>query len=430
MNNWKIYTLAALALLALACQPQNHEPQTQTEWIERADGFQDRYALEQLVVLSRHNIRSPMVSKKSVLTRLTNSDYQWYPWEGAPSTLTPRGERLEKKMGAFFREWLEKKDFLSHYSADNQAFRFYSNAKQRCIKTSQSFSGALLPGKNPQIETHVPFDTMDPVFTPQITKLSDDFINRARQEVQDWYGDFDESLSDEYALLEDVIDITASPAYPDTASLSQFPSSISYTLNAEPAMAGGLKMACSLSDALTLQYYEEPDEKKAAFGHSLSFDEWTSIASIKEMYEMVLFCVPSVAVNVAHPLLQVILEETQNEERLFTLLCGHDSNIASVMTALQAELPELPASVDQITPIGGKLIFERFLGKDKVQYADILLVYASAEQLRQESDLSYSRPPMAVKVKLKGLQENADGLYSLSDVQQRLLKAIQAYDSL
>ena len=252
MNNWKIYTLAALALLALACQPQNHEPQTQTEWIERADGFQDRYALEQLVVLSRHNIRSPMVSKKSVLTRLTNSDYQWYPWEGAPSTLTPRGERLEKKMGAFFREWLEKKDFLSHYSADNQAFRFYCNAKQRCIKTSQSFSGALLPGKNPQIETHVPFDTMDPVFTPQITKLSDDFINRARQEVQDWYGDFDESLSDEYALLEDVIDITASPAYPDTASFSQFPSSISYTLNAEPAMAGGLKMACSASDALTI----------------------------------------------------------------------------------------------------------------------------------------------------------------------------------
>ena len=399
MNNWKLYTLAALALLALACQPQNHEPQT--EWIERANGFQDRYALEQLVVLSRHNIRSPMVSKNSVLTRLTNSDYQWYPWEGAPSTLTPRGERLEKKMGAFFREWLEKKDFLSHYSADNQAFRFYSNAKQRCIKTSQSFSGALLPGKNPQIETHVPFDTMDPVFTPQITKLSDDFINRARQEVQDWYGDFDESLSDEYALLEDVIDITASPAYPDTASFSQFPSSISYTL-----------------------------KKKAAFGHSLSFDEWTNIASIKEMYEMVLFCVPSVAVNVAHPLLQVILEETRNEERLFTLLCGHDSNIASVMTALQAELPELPASVDQITPIGCKLIFESFLGKDKVQYADILLVYASAEQLRQESDLSYSRPPMAVKVKLKGLQENADGLYSLSDVQQRLLKAIQAYDSL
>ena len=80
MNNWKLYTLAALALLALACQPQNHEPQT--EWIERANGFQDRYALEQLVVLSRHNIRSPMVSKNSVLTRLTNSDYQWYPWEG------------------------------------------------------------------------------------------------------------------------------------------------------------------------------------------------------------------------------------------------------------------------------------------------------------------------------------------------------------
>ena len=432
MKNTKYLIVLILTFIAVACQPEDkpEQHQSQTEWVERPDGFQSNYALEQMIVLSRHNIRSPLVSKNSVLTRLTNSDYQWFPWEGAPSNLTPKGERLENQMGKFFREWLEKKDFISSYSADNSTFRFYANAKQRCQVTARTFADALLPGINPTVEMKVEFDTMDPVFNPQITKLSESFENKARQEIKNLFGDLDEGASAGYSMLERVIDITNAPAYPDTSSFSQFPSSVSFKLNAEPSMSGGLKMACTVSDALSLQYYEEADEKKAAFGHELSFEDWITISSVKEWYGDILFTAPSVAVNVAHPLLQVILEEMQNEKRIFTLLCGHDSNIGSVLAALKAELPDLPGAIEKRTPIGGKLIFESFTDEDGAAYADLLLVYASAEQLRAESALSYSNPPMAVKVKLKGLKENADGLYSLADVEQRLSDAINAYDSL
>lgn len=44
--------------------------------------------------------------------------------------------------------------------------------------------------------------------------------------------------------------------------------------------------------------------------------------------------------------------------------------------------------------------------------------------------MSYSNPPMAVRLRLKGLDENSDGLYLLSDVEQRFSKAINAYDSI
>jgi glucose-1-phosphatase len=37
---------------------------------------------------------------------------------------------------------------------------------------------------------------------------------------------------------------------------------------------------------------------------------------------------------------------------------------------------------------------------------------------------------MAVRLRLKGLDENSDGLYLLSDVEQRFSKAIKAYDSI
>lgn len=427
-----LIVLGIVALSVVACQPNSPEPkpQPQTEWISRTADFQSNYTLDQMVILSRHNIRSPLVSKQSVLTRLTNNDYQWFQWEGSPSHLSAKGERLETLMGAFFKEWLEKKDFISHYSADNYAFRFYANAKQRCQVTANSFANALLPGKNPRVEMNVQYDTMDPVFTPQITTLSEGFVNQAQKEINEVFGDLNAGVASAYTLMESVIDITHSPAYPDTTSFSQFPSSVSFKLNAEPSMSGGLKMACTVSNALSLQYYEEADKKKAAFGHDISFEDWVSISSIKEWYGDVLFTAPSVAVNVAHPLLQLILQEIQNEKRIFTFLCGHDSNLGSVMASLEAEEPDLPGSIEKRTPIGGKLIFETFTGKDGVKYADILLVYATADQLRAESALSYSNPPAGVKIKLKGLNENADGLYSLNDLEQRLYEAIKAYDTL
>ena len=350
-----LIALSFVALFVVACQPDlpDIKPQAQTEWISRTTDFQSNYTLDQMVILSRHNIRSPLVSKQSVLTRLTNNDYQWFQWEGSPSHLSAKGERLEILMGTFFKEWLEKKDFISHYSADNYSFRFYANAKQRCQVTAKSFAGALLPGKNPRVEMNVQYDTMDPVFNPQITTLSESFVNQAQKEINEIFGDLNAGVASAYALMENVIDITHSPAYPDTTSFSQFPSSVSFKLNAEPSMSGGLKMACTVSDALSLQYYEEADKKKAAFGHDISFEDWVSITSIKEWYGDVLFTAPSVAVNVAHPLLQLILEEIQNERRIFTFLCGHDSNLGSVMASLKAEEPDLPGSIEKRTPIGG-----------------------------------------------------------------------------
>ena len=427
------FLLAVCLLLALQGCQEGKQPDRQnpTEWIARSENFEQNYTLDQLVVLSRHNIRSPLVSKNSVLTRLTNPDYNWFPWEGTPSHLTPRGERLESKMGDFFNQWLSKKGFVTSYTSDHNTFRFYANAKQRCQVTARQFADAALPGKNPRVEMNVQYDTMDPVFNPQITKISDQFIGQARKEIRELFGeDLNKGVADGYALLERVIDITRAPAYPDTTSFSQFPSSVSFKLNAEPAMSGGLKMACTVSDALSLQYYEEPDARKAAFGKELSLADWVTVSTVKEWYGDVLFTAPSVSVNVAHPLLQVMLEELQNSKRVFSFLCGHDSNLSSVMASLGAELPDLPGSIEKRTPIGGKLIIECFKGADGNTYADLLLVYASAEQLRAISTLTYDNPPMAVKIPLSGLSANADGLYRLSDVEQRISQAIEAYDTL
>ena len=426
----KVFLVLASALMLWGCYKDNTPTLKQTDWRERTAGFQDKYELEQLVVLSRHNIRTPMVGKGSVLTRLTNPAYQWFAWEDPASHLTDKGERLEANMGAFFHEWLQNEDFLGRYNANPASYRFYANAKQRCQKTARTFADALLPGSNPEVEMKVAFDTMDPVFNPQITKLSAGFAEKAQQEVFALMGNLNAGATYQFSLIEDIIDIAHSPAYPDTTSFAQFPSAIGYKVNAEPYMTGGLKMACSVADALVLQYYEEPDVRKAAFGHELQEVDWTDVALVVARYQDALFSPYSVAVNVAHPLLQTMLSELQMKDRCFSFLCGHDSNIGSVLASLEARPYELPQSIEKKVPIGSKIIVEKFKAKDGTEYADLWFVYASTTQLREERKMSYSYPPMAVRLRLNGLDENADGLYLLSDVEQRFSKAIKAYDAI
>ena len=159
---------------------------------------------------------------------------------------------------------------------------------------------------------------------------------------------------------------------------------------------------------------------KAAFGDTLLWEDWESIAAIKDWYCDVLFTVPVVARQVARPLLRTMLEELQTEGRQFTFLCGHDSNIGSVLAALQAEDYSLPSTIEKKTPIGCKLVIEKWEDGDGKSFAALNLVYQSTEQLRNMTLLDMENPPMVFPVRLKGLDANADGLYSFEDVLKRI----------
>ena len=427
----RLYILSAVLLL-VSCSsrlaPWSPAPET-SAFMPRPAGFSDRYAREEMVILSRHNIRSPISGPGSVLSRIT--PHTWFTWSSAPGELSLRGGALEVEMGQFFREWLVAEGFIAKDAVpEAESVRFYANSIQRTRATARSFAAGMFPMADIAVEQRTPLGTMDPVFNPQITKLSDGFLAKAYAEIEAM-GGTDGPLKEKYALLEKVLDIKASPAAKnDTTSFGQFPSSVRFEVGKEPMMSGGLKMACSASDALTLQYYEEPDALKAAFGHKLSRQDWADLSGVKDWYQDVLFAAPSVAVNVAHPILQELLAELRTSGRRFAFLCGHDSNIGSVLAALGAEPYTAPAAIETKTPIGGKILFQKYRGRDEKLYADLWLVYASADQLREVSLLSPSCPPMALRLTLRGLTANADGLYPFEALEQRFTEAIDAYNQL
>ena len=172
--NKRLSVFAAAVLLLAACSPRLAPGSATPEgaaFQPRPAGFSDCYAREEMVILSRHNIRSPLSGPGSVLSRIT--PHEWFDWSSAPGELSLRGGALEMEMGQFFREWLVGEGFFAKNGVPEEgSVRFYANSIQRTRATARAFAAGMFPMADIDVEQHTPLGTMDPVFNPQITRLS------------------------------------------------------------------------------------------------------------------------------------------------------------------------------------------------------------------------------------------------------------------
>ncbi|WP_289270497.1 histidine-type phosphatase [Paramuribaculum intestinale] len=407
---------------------------------QRSPEFKQKYQLKEAVVLSRHNIRSPLSDSKSDLGRMT--PHQWTVWSAPKSELTLRGGAVETMMGQYFRKWAEDAGlFPENHQPSADDVNVQANSMQRCIATAQYFTSGFMPVGGVEVNHRYVPSKMDPLFNPQLTKVSPEFVAIAMKQIAEQGGKngirgISEQLRPDYELIIDVLDVDKSPMTKDNdpklKALDNYDTEFVFEQFREPGLKSGsaLKTLNGASDAFILQYYEEPDTLKAAFGHKLTRADWERLAHIKDVYQDALFTAPIVAVNVARPLIQYIYDELRSPDRRFTFLVGHDSNLSSVATALGVEPYELPAAIEKKTPIGSKIVVEKFEGKDGKTYADINIVYPTLEQLRNLQLITLDNPPMVYPLSLEGLERNADGLYLLSDVESRFEQALRAYDAI
>lgn len=407
---------------------------------QRSPEFKQKYQLKEAVVLSRHNIRSPLSDSKSDLGRMT--PHQWTIWSAPKSELTLRGGAVETMMGQYFRKWAEDAGlFPENHQPSADDVNVQANSMQRCIATAQYFTSGFMPVGRIEVNHRYVPSKMDPLFNPQLTKVSPEFVEIAMEQIAQQGGKkgirgLSEQLKPDYDLIIDVLDVDQSPmakeSDPKLKALDNYDTEFVFEQFKEPGLKAGsaLKTLNGASDAFILQYYEEPDTLKAAFGHKLTRADWERLAHIKDVYQDALFTAPIVAVNVARPLIQYMYDELRSPDRRFTFLVGHDSNLSSVATALGVEPYELPQAIEKKTPIGSKIVVEKFEGADGKTYADINIVYPSLDQLRNLQLIDLNNPPVIYPLSLEGLTRNADGLYLLDDVEARFEQALRAYDAI
>ena len=273
---------------------------------------------------------------------------------------------------------------------------------------------------------------MDPVFTPQFTKMNDTYRQQVLADIQALNGGPQAWMAAQQPtlnLMEQVLDMAHSPAalQGDTTHFWFDDTQFKLEKGSEPKMTGGYTLANSVADALVLQCYES--ESMTAFGHELTIEQWRAICAVKEVYDGLLFTTHSAAVNLAYPLVSRIREELNRSDRKFMFLCGHDSNLASISAALGLQIPETENALELHTPIGSKLVFEKWSdGSD--EYVAVNLVYQSIGQLQGRTLLSPAAPPMVLPVTIEGLSANSDGLYRLSDLDTRMAEAMAEYDAI
>lgn len=395
---------------------------------------QPGYTLDKVIVLSRHHIRSPLTGGGSLLGDIT--PHEWFRWTSASGELSQKGAILETMLGQYYRLWLEDEGLIpANWQPEGEAVRFYANAKQRTRATARYFATGFLPVAEVSVEMHAPYDTMDDTFTPKLRFVSDAYAEAVRKQLAERSGGiglngYSERLRDAIALVMEITDMDQSEAYQagQYGNLQTDETVLKLELDKEPSLSGPIKTATSVADALKFQYYEEPDALQAAFGHELTEDDWRAVCGIVETYGEILFTMPLVSVNTAHPLLIELKSELENEERVFGFLCGHDSNLASVLAALDAEDYDLPNTLEPKTPIGGNLTFERYLDADGNAWYAVSMIYQSTEQLRGSTPLSLANPPMKAPIRFRGLPVNEDGLIAEADLLARFAEAIEAFD--
>ena len=421
MKKNMLWMIAAILICGTNAQAQT----------KRSDAFRAKYELKEVVVMSRHNIRSPLTSGGAAYQRVT--PHTWFKWSSPSSQLSLRGGVLETEMGQFFRQWVVSEGLLpDNYRPEGDEVLFYANSRQRTFATAKYFSAGFLPFANVEITHKLDEDKMDPVFTPQFTKMNDTYRQQVLADIQAlnggpkaWMAAQQPTLN----LMEQVLDMAHSPAalQGDTTHFWFDDTQFKLEKGSEPKMTGGYTLANSVADALVLQCYES--ESMTAFGHELTIEQWRAICAVKEVYDGLLFTTHSAAVNLAYPLVSRIREELNRSDRKFMFLCGHDSNLASISAALGLQIPETENALELHTPIGSKLVFEKWSdGSD--EYVAVNLVYQSIGQLQGRTLLSPAAPPMVLPVTIDGLNANSDGLYRLSDLDTRMAEAMAEYDAI
>ncbi len=395
-----------------------------------------RYQLEQIVVLSRHNIRAPLSSNGSVPSDLT--PHSWIEWSAGSSELTLKGGIEETSMGQYFRKWLAKEGLIEENAVPEAGeVRFVARDKQRCRATARYFAAGMLPMADIVVEHPGDDAGTEDVMRPVLHFYSDAYAADAIAQAGAMGGDEGfEGLAKQnryvIKLIMDTVDMQDSTIYLSGKYGDLLTDGFGYVMAAdkEPDLTGAIKTAYQVADALILQYYECPDAVEAAFGHELTGEDWATLGKFMTTCLEIKHGAPMVAVNIANPLIREIKEELENADRKFSFFCAHDCTVLGMLSALGVEDYVLPESIETKAPIGVKVLFERWRDGEGQAWYRVELVYRSTEQIRSGEMLTLDNPPLRYDLRFEGIEMNADGLIAEADLLALFDSTLNTFDAM
>uniref|UniRef100_A0A2A4IYT5 Glucose-1-phosphatase n=1 Tax=Heliothis virescens TaxID=7102 RepID=A0A2A4IYT5_HELVI len=367
-----------------------------------------RLNLEQVLILSRHNVRTPLTGELEMY-----SSKPWPNWNASSGLLTRKGYQLEGYMGEYLSDWFASENFFDGCPGEDEII-VYSNTKPRTIASAKSFVESAFKSCNITVQHHDNLAAMDPMFLPIFHNRTDAFKKQAREEMQRKLNEV--NLTDAYREMTRILNMESSDVCKKLliCDLVALKSEIVTEDGEEPNVNGPLFIANAIVDSFIMSYYEGMPLSDVAWGEMQdNSTQWDLLTSIARENQNVKFNLTTASKDLAGPLLKYMFDIFKSGTPKFTLLVGHDSNLNSVINALDFKPFVLPGQFEPF-PIGGKVVFQKWSdGKEK--YLKIEYVYPTVKQLRNGERLSRLEPPQRVLLEPKGCKMSAAGLCLWSD---------------
>lgn len=395
--------------------------------VKRSDEFHQKYHLSEVVIFSRHNIRAPLAKPGSFISTIT--PHAWHDFGVKASELTMKGGVLETINGQFFHQWVVSEGlFPENAQPTDQELVVIANSKQRTISTARHFISSFMPMKSITVQHEGNIGDMDANFDMNLTSdISEEQWSQIRKETEELCNPktlrkLSKSLKPNFALLEEVLDVKNSQAYKDGTfkGFNDHNSEVVYELGKEPEVTASLNQACQAVDALILQYYEEPDLQKVAFGKELTREQWQMLCKILHAKDHARFSSPTINRLVSNRLRKLIANSLQSKGRKFTFICGHDTNILNLLQSLRTTAYETTDAIEIGTPIGSKIVFEKWEDEAGNAFIGVNHVYQTVDELRNNTLLNLTTTPNIIPLQFEGITPNEDGLYTLTQMLDRL----------
>lgn len=307
--------------------------------------------IKKVIIFSRHGLRYPLLNYEDKKDIVTPSDINW---EFSDGVLTKKGEILEYKFGQYIREYLNGLDF----NINSKKIR--SNSLKRTVLTAKILSLALFPFENVEVEyKDKEYKIMEEDFNINILKED---INQEKLKLMD------DELRPVYNRIEELLNIEKDKIY-------NIKSDILVNELGFIHSHGAFKIATDIVDVYILKYYEKFLEDEILKNVDLK-KEIKYLSEVKDRLLDVIFADMEYIVKSKKNAYNLLLEELKNDKD-FTLLVGHDSNIATILSVLGVDTNNIGNEFEKY-PIDTKLVFKIY----EDESFDLEMMYYNIDDIR------------------------------------------------
>lgn len=373
--------------------------------------------LKQVVILSRHNVRTPLAKNLAMMTPKI-----WPTWKEKRGYLTSKGELLEGFMGEYFSLWLRKEGVLAELCPTEDVFFAYANTAQRTMASAKAFVRKGFPSCNITVYHK---EDKDPIFDPIVHNDSTVFRQQVLEEMQLHLRSL--VLNHSYETLENILDYKKSNCceIDNKCDLVTDKNQAFVSFGTKPYLSGPLKLSKSAIDSFIMENYEGFPLNEVAWGQLWNMNQWNGIIALSRGYHDVIFNTTLISKDISKPLRDYIKELFINETNIpkVVFIMGHDANLYTLLNSMGVKPYNLKGQYEKV-PVGGKVVFQKWFDtQNSTFYMKIDYVYQNTQGMREGLRLSMENPPEFTLLELHGCKINDEG-FCLWDDFKKLLNTL------